>query len=135
MNVQLFDKNVRAILGTFFIYAISLAIHPYSIVWPTAIQYILIFFSPYIAAHSIFQQAMLHDLGKIDVALFHIIYRNVPIFFATLIIMICSSVFYWTLSWYLEKVFPEFTDYRSLTHIRLGASIGRRFFLLNDLQK
>ncbi|CAM4906302.1 unnamed protein product [Rotaria socialis] len=122
MNVQLFDKNVRAILGTFFIYAISLAIHPYSVVWPTAIQYILIFVSPYIAAHSIFQQAMLHDLGKIDVALFQIIYRNVPMFFSTLIIMICSSVFYWTLSWYLEKVFPG----------EYGVPVGWNFLFKRD---
>lgn len=55
MNVQLFDKNVRAILGTFVIYLISLIIHPNSLAWPTAIQYILMFISPYIAGHSLFQ--------------------------------------------------------------------------------
>ncbi|CAF4553933.1 unnamed protein product, partial [Rotaria sp. Silwood2] len=106
MNVQLFDKNVRAILGTFVIYLISLITFAYNIVWPVAIQYVLIFFSPYIAGHSIFQQLILHDLAKKDVALFRTIYRNVPIYFPTLIIMIISCVFYWMLSWYLEKVFP-----------------------------
>ncbi|CAF4318595.1 unnamed protein product, partial [Rotaria sp. Silwood2] len=106
MNVQLFDKNVRAILGTFLIYVVSLIVFPYSIVWPTAIQYVLIFFSPYIAAHSLFQQAILHDLAKINVSVFRTIYRNVPMYFPTLIIMIASCIFYWALSWYLEKVFP-----------------------------
>ncbi|CAF1011366.1 unnamed protein product [Rotaria sordida] len=106
MNVQLFDKNVRAILGTFLIYLISLIVFSYSIVWPTGIQYVLIFFSPYIAGHSLFQQAILHDLAKIDVSLFRTIYYNVPMYFPTLIIMIFSCIFYWVLSWYLEKVFP-----------------------------
>jgi phosphatidylserine synthase len=55
MNAQLFDKNVRAILGSLFIYLLSLIIYPYIILWPTAIQYILIFLSPYIAGHSLFQ--------------------------------------------------------------------------------
>ncbi|CAF4673197.1 unnamed protein product, partial [Rotaria sp. Silwood2] len=106
MNVQLFDKNVRAILGTFVIYLISLITFAYNIVWPVAIQYVLIFFSPYIAGHSIFQQLILHDLAKKDVALFRTIYRNVPIYFPTLIIMIISCVFNGMLSWYLDKVFP-----------------------------
>ncbi|CAF3526948.1 unnamed protein product [Rotaria sp. Silwood1] len=106
MNVQLFDKNVRAILGTFLIYMISLIVFPYSIVWPTAIQYVLIFFSPYIAGHSLFQQAILHDLANKDISVFQTIYRNVPMYFPTLIIMILSCMFYWVLSWYLEKVFP-----------------------------
>ncbi|CAF0941667.1 unnamed protein product [Adineta steineri] len=106
MNAQLFDKTVRAVLGTFFIYAVSIFIYPYTIVWPTAIQYILIFVSPYIAGHSIFQQAVLHDLAYKDLAVFQTIYRHVPIYFVTLIIMIASCVFYWILSWYLEKVFP-----------------------------
>ncbi|CAF3487847.1 unnamed protein product [Rotaria sp. Silwood1] len=106
MNVQLFDKNVRAILGTFLIYMISLIVFPYSIVWPTAIQYVLIFFSPYIAGHSLFQQAILHDLAKKDISVFQTIYRHVPMYFPTLIIMIFSCMFYWILSWYLEKVFP-----------------------------
>jgi hypothetical protein len=59
MNAQLFDKTVRAVLGTFLIYLLSIIIYPYIIVWPTAIQYVLIFFSPYIAAHSLFQVRIL----------------------------------------------------------------------------
>jgi hypothetical protein len=55
MNVQLFDRNVRAILGNLGIYILSLIIYSYTTVWPIAIQYILIFISPYIAAHSIFR--------------------------------------------------------------------------------
>ncbi|CAF4083873.1 unnamed protein product [Adineta steineri] len=105
MNAQLFDKTIRAILGTFFIYGLSGIIYSYTIVWPTAIKYILIFISPYIAGHSIFQQAISHDLAYKDVALFQTIYRHVPMYFVTLFIMIVSCVFYWILSWYLEKVF------------------------------
>lgn len=55
MNAQLFDKNVRAIGCTFLVYLASLIIFSNSIAWPVSIQYILIFFSPYIAGHSIFQ--------------------------------------------------------------------------------
>jgi hypothetical protein len=55
MNAQLFDKNVCAIIGTFVIYLTSSIIFTHSIVWPVTIQYVLIFFSPYIAGHSIFQ--------------------------------------------------------------------------------
>ena len=55
MNVQLYDRNVRAILANLFIYILSLIIYSYMIIWPTAIQYIFIFLSPYIAAHSLFQ--------------------------------------------------------------------------------
>ncbi|CAM4800916.1 unnamed protein product [Rotaria magnacalcarata] len=106
MNAQLFDKNVRAIMYTFIIYLASLIIFTNSVVWPVAIQYILIFLSPYIAGHSLFQQAILHDLARKDVALFRTSYSNVPMYFPTLIIMILSCVFYWLLSWYLEKVFP-----------------------------
>ncbi|CAF4093815.1 unnamed protein product, partial [Adineta steineri] len=106
MNAQLFDKSVRAVLVTFFIYALSRFIYSYAIVWPTAIQYILIFVSPYIAGRSIFQQAILHELAYKDVAFFQTIYRHVPIYFVTLFIMIVSCFFYWILSWYLEKVFP-----------------------------
>ncbi|CAF4356920.1 unnamed protein product, partial [Adineta steineri] len=106
MNAQLFDKTIRAVLGTFFIYVLSRFIYSYAIVWPTAIQYILIFISPYIAGRSIFQQAILHDLANTNVAFFQAIYRHVPIYFVTLFIMIVSCVFYWILSWYLEKVFP-----------------------------
>ncbi len=55
MNTQLYDKNVRAILGTIFIYIISLIIFSNMTQWPTAIQYLLIFISPHIAGHSLFQ--------------------------------------------------------------------------------
>jgi hypothetical protein len=55
MNAQLFNKNVRAILGNLFIYILSLIIYSNMILWPTSIQYILIFISPYIAGHSLFQ--------------------------------------------------------------------------------
>ncbi|CAF4092876.1 unnamed protein product, partial [Adineta steineri] len=106
MNAQLFDKTIRAVLCTFLIHALSRFIYSYAIVWPTAIQYILIFISPYIAERSIFQQAVLHDLAYKDIALFQTIYRHVPIYFVTLFIMMVSCVFYWILSWYLEKVFP-----------------------------
>ncbi|CAF3806236.1 unnamed protein product [Adineta steineri] len=106
MNAQLFDRSVRAVLVTLFIYGLSIFIYPFIIVWPTAIQYILIFLSPYIAGRSIFQQAILHEFAYKDVAVFQTIYRHVPIYFVTLIIMIVSCVFYWILSWYLEKVFP-----------------------------
>ena len=60
MNVQLFDKNVRAILGTFFIYILSLIIYAYGTLWPTGVQYIFIFLSPYIAGHSLFQVRFIH---------------------------------------------------------------------------
>ncbi|CAF0858674.1 unnamed protein product [Adineta steineri] len=105
MNAQLFDKSVRAVVCTLSIYGLSIHIYPFIIVWPTAIQYISIFLSPYIAGHSIFRQAILHELAYKDVALFQTIYRHVPIYFVTLIIMIVSCVFYWILSWYLEKIF------------------------------
>jgi hypothetical protein len=39
-------------------------------------------------------------------AWFQTIYRYVPMYFPTLILMLLSCVFYWALSWYLEKVFP-----------------------------
>ncbi|CAF1197235.1 unnamed protein product, partial [Adineta steineri] len=104
MNAQLFDKTFRAVLGTFFIYGLSVFIYPFIIGWPTAIQYIFIFISPYIAGRSIFQQVILHDLAYKNVAFFQTIYRHVPIYFVTLIIMIISCTFYWILSWYLEKV-------------------------------
>ncbi|UJR08477.1 hypothetical protein I4U23_012744 [Adineta vaga] len=106
MNAQIFDKNVRAVLANLFIYLVSIIVFPNILLWPTAIQYVLIFFSPYIAGHSLFQQAILHDLANKDVALFRTIYRFVPMYFPTLIVMIFSCLFYWCLSWYLEKVFP-----------------------------
>jgi ABC-type lipoprotein export system ATPase subunit len=49
---------------------------------------------------------VLHDLAGKDLSLFRTIYRYVPMYFPTLIIMIFSGGFYWLLSWYLEKVFP-----------------------------
>jgi hypothetical protein len=55
MNAQLFDKVVRTVLGTLLIYGVSYAINPYIVVWPSAIQYILIFFSPFIGGYSLFQ--------------------------------------------------------------------------------
>ena len=81
-------------------------IYSYTILWPTGIQYLFIFFSPYIAGHSLFQvrtdlieclkgflfvlysKQVLHDLAYKDVALFRTIYRYVPMYFPTLIIMI-----------------------------------------------
>ncbi|CAF3715850.1 unnamed protein product [Rotaria sp. Silwood1] len=107
MIAQLFDKNVRAQLTIFVIYLLSLKIYSYTIFWPTTIQYLLIFFCPHIAGYSLFQQAVLHDLAEKDISLFQSIYRYVPIYFSTLIIMICSCIFYWLLSWYFEKVFPS----------------------------
>ncbi|CAF4052910.1 unnamed protein product [Adineta steineri] len=104
MNAQLFDKSVPALFCTFLIYALSIFIYQYAIVWPTAIQYILIFLSPFISGHSIFQQAILHELAYKDIVLFQPVYRYIPIYFVTLITMIVSCVFYWILSWYLEKV-------------------------------
>ncbi len=52
------------------------------------------------------QQEVLYDLAEKDVALFRTVYRHVPMYFPTLIVMILSCLFYWALSWYLEKVFP-----------------------------
>ena len=49
---------------------------------------------------------VLHDLAERDVAFFQTIYRYVPMYFPTLIIMMFSCLFYWLLSWYFEKVFP-----------------------------
>ncbi|CAF3720568.1 unnamed protein product, partial [Rotaria sordida] len=106
MIAQLFDKNDRAQLTITFIYVLSSNIYSYTIFWPTPIQYVLIFFSPHIAGYSLFQQAVLHDLAEKDISLFQSIYRYVPIYFPTLIVMIFSCIFYWLLSWYLEKVFP-----------------------------
>jgi hypothetical protein len=55
MNAQFYDKNVRAILGTIFIYIISLIIFSNMTQWSTGIQYLLIFISPHIAGYSLFQ--------------------------------------------------------------------------------
>ncbi|CAF2516694.1 unnamed protein product [Rotaria sp. Silwood2] len=106
MNAQLFDTNVRAVIFTFVFYYIVFSISSFTVSWPPGIQYVLMFFCPYIAGHSIFQQAVLYDLAKKDVAVFRTIYRYVPMYFPTLIVMLLSCIFYWALSWYLEKVFP-----------------------------
>ncbi len=55
MNAQLFDSNVRAIVFTFVIYFVSTNIFSWSVLWPPGIQYLLMFFCPYIAGHSLFQ--------------------------------------------------------------------------------
>ncbi|CAF3666934.1 unnamed protein product [Rotaria sp. Silwood1] len=106
MNAQLFDTNVRAIIFTFIFYFIASNIYTLTISWPPSIQYVLMLFCPYIAGHSLFQQTVLYDLANKDVAIFRTIYSYVPMYFPTLIIMLLSCVFYWILSWYLEKVFP-----------------------------
>lgn len=49
---------------------------------------------------------LLHDVANKKVAYFQPIYRHVPMFFPTLMLMVLSCLFYWFLSWYLEKVFP-----------------------------
>ena len=49
---------------------------------------------------------ILHDVANKDVVYFRAIYRHVPLFFPTLMLMLLSSLFYWFLSWYVEKVFP-----------------------------
>ena len=55
MSAQIYSKVVRSILGTLAYYIFSLILFPYILVWPTAIQYILIFISPFIAGYSLFQ--------------------------------------------------------------------------------
>jgi hypothetical protein len=55
MIAQLFDKNVRASLTAAFIYVLSLIIYSKIIFFPTAIQYLLIFFIPHIAGYSLYQ--------------------------------------------------------------------------------
>ncbi|CAF1375172.1 unnamed protein product, partial [Rotaria sordida] len=106
MNAQLFDTNVRAVIFTFVFYYVIYYISSFTNSWPPGIQYILMFFCPYIAGHSLFQQAVLYDLANKDVAIFRTIYSYVPMYFPTLIVMLLSCVFYWALSWYLEKIFP-----------------------------
>ena len=49
---------------------------------------------------------VLHDLAERDLPLFRTIYRYVPMYFPTLVIMILSGAFYWLVSWYFEKIFP-----------------------------
>jgi len=55
MNAQLFDSNVRAIIFTFVIYFVSNSLFSWIILWPPGIQYLLMFFIPYIAGRSLFQ--------------------------------------------------------------------------------
>jgi hypothetical protein len=55
MNAQLFDVNIRAIVTTIVIYLVADFIQPWAIFWPLSIQYILIFFYPFIGARSLFQ--------------------------------------------------------------------------------
>jgi formate/nitrite transporter FocA (FNT family) len=55
MNAQLFDSNVRAIIFTLAIYLISSNIFSYTILWPLGIQYLLMFFVPFITGQSLFQ--------------------------------------------------------------------------------
>jgi hypothetical protein len=64
----------------------------------------------------------MHDLAFKDVALFRTVYRRVPMYFPTLIVMLCSCVFYWILSWYIEKVFPG----------QYGISAGWNFLFKRD---
>jgi hypothetical protein len=55
MNAQLFNVNVRAIVGTFAIYFLSTFVYTWIISWPIGLQYLLMFFCPYIAGRSLFQ--------------------------------------------------------------------------------
>ncbi len=55
MNAQIFNANVRAIIFTFVIYYLSNTVSSWTNAWPAGIQYILMFFSPYIALRSLFQ--------------------------------------------------------------------------------
>jgi hypothetical protein len=55
MTAQIFDSSIRAIVATFAIYCLSAIIHGWVMFWPVGIQYVLIFFSPFIAGRSIFQ--------------------------------------------------------------------------------
>jgi hypothetical protein len=55
MIAQLFDSNVRAIIFTFIVYFIANYIFSYTTLWPLGIQYLLMFFCPYISAQSLFQ--------------------------------------------------------------------------------
>src|SRR5438105_2399391 len=55
MNAQLFDSNVRAIIFTIAIYFVTTFTYSYIVLWPTGIQYLLMFFFPFIAGRSLFQ--------------------------------------------------------------------------------
>jgi len=62
MNAQIFDSTIRATIITFIIYLASFFIYSWAIFWPTGIQYVLIFFSPYIAGHSLFQVSKMYPI-------------------------------------------------------------------------
>jgi hypothetical protein len=55
MNAQIFEVNVRAIVGTAIIFFLSTYIHSTLIQSPAGLQYFFIFISPFIASRSIFQ--------------------------------------------------------------------------------
>ena len=55
MTAQVFDANVRAVLVTLATYYLSALLHSWALTWPPGVQYILIFFFPYIGGRSIFQ--------------------------------------------------------------------------------
>lgn len=59
-----------------------------------------------IYAFSTFQQLMLFDLAERNASFFESVYRSVPMYFLTLVIILVSCLFYWALSWYLEKIYP-----------------------------
>ena len=62
MNAQIFDSTIRATIITSIIYLISFLIYSWAILWPAGVQYVLIFFSPYIAGHSLFQVRKMHSI-------------------------------------------------------------------------
>lgn len=55
MNAQLFDSNVRQVVFTIVLYLVTINIYSYTLLWPPGIQYLLMFFFPYISGRSIFQ--------------------------------------------------------------------------------
>lgn len=55
MNAQIFDSNVRAIIFTFVLYIASINVFSSALSWPTGIQYLLMFFCPFISGRSLFQ--------------------------------------------------------------------------------
>lgn len=55
MNAQLFDSNVRQIVFTLVSYIVAVNIYSYTLLWPPGIQYLVMFFIPYISGRSVFQ--------------------------------------------------------------------------------
>ena len=127
MNAQIFDRPVVAIVATGIIYLISFNLRSTIVQWPTGLQYLMIFLSPFIAHNAFFEvsisfyqqffsfrclikQIVLHELAYKNMSYFQNIYRSVPMFSVTLVMMLLSCLFYWALSWYLEKVFPGTTN-------------------------